>query len=111
MMMGMHMQNEVEKPGLRFGINPHGRFVQNEQIRMIDQRTGQEYTLLLTAGQLTNSFLSNILNPHYLKGVLTLALLRFGHSADQILIVVQAGQHDFTDRCREQGVESIFCGT
>lgn len=76
MMMGVHMHNEIEKPGLRFGINTDGRFVQNEQIRMVDQRTGQEYTLLLTAGQLANSFLSDILNPHYLKGVLTLPLLR-----------------------------------
>lgn len=109
--MGMHVENEFKKSRLRLRINPHCRFVQNQQIRMVDQRTRQEDALLLAAGELADSFVRDILNPHYFQRVLTLAVLGFGYAADQVLVVVQSGQNDFAHCGREQRVKSIFCGT
>ncbi|MNC72837.1 hypothetical protein D3C75_1239490 [compost metagenome] len=86
--MRMHMQDQFEESGLRLGINPDRRFVQYQQIRMIDQRPGQKDTLLLAAGQLADSFIRYILYPHHFQRIVAFLLLHFGYSADQVFVIV-----------------------
>ncbi|MNI75099.1 hypothetical protein D3C73_1312250 [compost metagenome] len=75
---------------------------------MVNQRPGQKHTLLLAAGELADSFLRKILNPHHLKRVLALPLLGFGYPAEQVLIIVQSGHNNLTDCGWEQGIKGIL---
>ena len=49
MMMLMHMLDHSKETNLRFNINTYRRLIQDEQLRVVNDGTSQESSLLLTA--------------------------------------------------------------
>ena len=76
-----------------FGIQCAGRLVRQQNLRVVDKRTGNRHTLHLTAGHLVGLFVQLVAKPHLFKHLLrTGSALRFGN-AGQRECQFDVGQH------------------
>jgi hypothetical protein len=98
---------EVEEFFLAGLIDAGGRFVEEEDLRLIDQGTGDEDALLLAAGEAADGLVGKVVHFDGLEGIEDALFLLAGEAAEEILSADESEEDDLFDRDWEVPIEDV----